>query len=387
MKKAIFLLIGVIVVLFSLSVVFIPWMRLILYVIYSPLNEETNFLVLGLDKDIQGTRRTDVIMFVSVNSKSKEIRITSVPRDLIINGKKINSYYQRNGLENLIGLIEGFFGKKVDRYVIVDYDVIKIIGDEIGPIEVYVNQPMKYTDYSQNLVINFEPGLHKLYGEELLAFMRFRKDYNGDLGRIERQKYIIEQLLKTALKKDIFTLSRTFKKVFDLTETNVKTSELVFLAVNFRDRFNLKGISFPVEYDVDGNIYPGDMKQLKEKYSQNVQDKENEYVFYIVNNTEYQTRIYNVNLYYMWKAAGVIPEAIFFLDKKIWNYPNDLVYILNEKVSIESVKKIVKTVHPKRNFVIKYAKDDLEGYYKLIDLLTSSRNYIDFPVDFIVILH
>ncbi|MBT1247922.1 MULTISPECIES: LCP family protein [unclassified Thermosipho (in: thermotogales)] len=383
MRKSLLITVGVIITLFSLGIVLIPWFRIILYVIYSPLKEETNFLVLGLDKDIQGTRRTDVIMFLSVNAKTKNIKISSIPRDLIIDGKKINSYYQRNGLDALIKLVEGFLNKKIDRYAIVDYDVIKIIGDEIGPVEVYIDQPMKYTDYSQNLIINFEPGLHNLYGEELLAFMRFRKDFRGDLGRIERQKYIIEQLLKTALKKDIFTLSKTFKKVFDMIETNVKTSELVYLAVNFRNGFNLKNISFPVKYDVDGNIYPGDLKNYREAFN-GEKKEENSFNFYILNNTKTQTRTYNVNLYYMWKAAGFIPEKIYNLPQL--SLKEDTVYVLDESVNIQTVSNIVKVVHPKRRFAIKYAKDYLEEYYLIIETLSSERSYIKFPIDFIVIL-
>lgn len=342
-------------------------------------------MVLGLDKDIQSTRRTDVIMFVSVNINTKEIKITSIPRDLIIDGAKINSFYQKNGFDSLKDLIEKFFGKHIDRYAIVDYDIVRLIGDEIGPIEVYVDQPMKYTDYSQNLIIDFEPGLHKLYGKELLAYMRFRKDYNGDLGRIERQKYVINQLIKAALKKDIFTLAKVYKEVYNNMETNIKASEIVFLATKFRNGFNIKSIPFPVKYGLNGNIYPGDLDILKNGYSsQNEVNTRKNYKFYIINNTENQNRTYNVNLYYMWKASGFIPKQVFFLNEP--KFKTDIVYVLNEEYKLDEIKEITKIVHPKRDFKIVYAKEYIEEYLSLINALSMKRNYIDLSADFIVIL-
>ncbi|WP_126993553.1 LCP family protein [Thermosipho globiformans] len=384
-RDVVLLLIAIFVTLFSLSIVFLPWINILLSVIYSPLNEETNFLVLGLDKDIQNTRRTDVIMFLNINVKNREIKITNIPRDLIINNSKINSIYQKEGLDYLKELVENFVGKKIDKYAIVDYDVVRLVGDRIGPVEVYVDKPMKYTDYSQNLIIDFDPGIHYLYGEQLLAYMRFRKDSLGDIGRIEREKYIINQLIKAALKKDVFTLAKVFKEVYESMDTNIKTSELVFLATKFKDGFSIKSYSFPIKYDVNGNIYPGDLSKLKEFFSsKSLNNVEERYRFYIVNNTKNQNRTYNVNLHYMWKAAGYIPEDIYFMQNK--NFSSDTVYVVNEEVNVEEIEKIVKTVHPKRNFKILLAKEDLENYLILIDTLTKNRNYPDLSVDFVVIL-
>ncbi|WP_234946704.1 LCP family protein [Thermosipho atlanticus] len=340
-------------------------------------------MVLGLDKDIQGTRRTDVILFVNVDLKNNVIKISNIPRDLIVEGKKINSYYQTEGFERLKSLVEDFTGLKIEKYAIVDYDVIKFIGDSLGPIEIYISEPMKYTDYSQNLFINFEPGLHKLNGKQLLAYLRFRKDFRGDIGRIEREKYIIEKLVQAALKKDLFSLANIYKKVYEMIDTNIKTSELVFLATKFRKSIQIRSVNFPINYTSDGNIYPGDLESYRNSFKEK-EEEENNFRFYVLNNTKTQTRTYNVNLYYMWKAAGFIPKDIYDLSKV--NFEEDTVYILNDKIDVKIIKDIVRVVHPKRKFVIKYAKDELDKYYLLIDTLTRERNYLEFPVDFIVIL-
>ncbi|MDK2885829.1 MAG: polyisoprenyl-teichoic acid--peptidoglycan teichoic acid transferase [Thermosipho sp. (in: thermotogales)] len=386
MKRVIFLLlIAVIVAFFATIIFFLPWIKILYSVMFSPLPEVTNFLVLGLDKDIQGTRRTDVIIFANVNLKDGLIKISNIPRDLIVDGRKINSYYQTEGLEKLENLIEKFTGQKIDKYAIVDYDVIKYLGDSLGPVEIYVEEPMKYQDYSQNLFIDFDPGLHYLNGEQLLAYLRFRKDSKGDIGRIEREKYVIEQLAKAAFKKNIFEIANVYKNVYEMIDTNIKTSELVYLASRFRKSLNIISVSFPLQYDSKGNIYPGKLEEYKKKFLKiSNEQSEKTYRFYILNNTNNQTRTYNVNLYYMWHAAGFEPLGIFDLDKV--KFEEDTVFILNEKIDVKSVREIVSVVHPKRNFRIKLAKEDLEKYYLLVHTLSSERKYFEFPIDFIVIL-
>lgn len=385
MKRIIILLIiSLLIGFFAVSIFFLPWIKILYSVLFSPLPEVSNFLVLGLDKDIQGTRRTDVILFANVNLKESYIKISNIPRDLIVGDSKINSYYQTEGFEKLKDLVEYFTGQRIEKYAIVDYDVIKYLGDSLGPIEIYVEEPMKYTDYSQGLFIDFEPGLHYLNGEQLLAYLRFRKDSKGDIGRIEREKYVIEKLAKAALGKNIFDLANIYKNVFEIIDTNMKTSELIYLATKLKNSFQLISVSFPLRYDSSGNIYPGDLEEYRKSFLKNSKEESKFFRFYILNNTKNQTRTYNVNLYYMWHASGFEPIEIFDLDKM--NFEKDIVYILNDKIDIENVKEIVKIVHPKRNFEIKFAKDDLEKYYFLVDILSSERKYLEFPVDFIVIL-
>lgn len=385
MKRIIILLIiSLLIGFFAVSIFFLPWIKILYSVLFSPLPEVSNFLVLGLDKDIQGTRRTDVILFTNVNLKEGYIKISNIPRDLIVGDSKINSYYQTEGFEKLKDLVEYFTGQRIEKYAIVDYDVIKYLGDSLGPIEIYVEEPMKYTDYSQGLFIDFEPGLHYLNGEQLLAYLRFRKDSKGDIGRIEREKYVIEKLAKAALGKNIFDLANIYKNVFEMIDTNMKTSELIYLATKLKNSFQLISVSFPLKYDSSGNIYPGDLEEYRKSFLKNSKEESKFFRFYILNNTKNQTRTYNVNLYYMWHASGFEPIEIFDLDKM--NFEKDIVYILNDKIDIENVKEIVKIVHPKRNFEIKFAKDDLEKYYFLVDILSSERKYLEFPVDFIVIL-
>ncbi|MEN3042287.1 MAG: LCP family protein, partial [Fervidobacterium sp.] len=133
------------------------WVEMFLRFLFVPTEDPVNILILGLDKDIGNTRRTDVILVASADLANKKILISSIPRDLIVDGKKINSYYQNEGIENFKRRIELLTGMKINRYVIVDYDIFQYLGDELGPIDVFVDRPMHYKDVAQNLEINFSP--------------------------------------------------------------------------------------------------------------------------------------------------------------------------------------------------------------------------------------
>ncbi|QTA37900.1 LCP family protein [Thermosipho ferrireducens] len=383
--KTFFLTVSIVICLAMLIFIPLPWLKILYSMFYSPIPGRTNFLVLGLDRNIQGTRRTDVIIFASIDTSSRKVILSNIPRDLIYNDHKINSIFQNEGLDKLSQIIKELTGQNIEKYIILDYSVIKLVGDTIGPIEVYVNEPMKYTDYSQNLFINFEPGYHKLNGSELLAFIRYRKDANGDIARIERQKYVINKLIETAFKKDIFTLSHLYKSVFKQIETNLKTGELVYFAAQFRKGLSILSINFPIKYDKKGNIYAGNLKNFKKEISIEKQlIKTKKYNFYVLNNTSNQSRTYNVNLYYMWKAANFPPENVYNL--KNLKIASDTVFLLNNNLNPEEIKNIAQVVHPKRKFLVKHAEESLENYYRIIDALSSERTYLRFPIDFIVVL-
>jgi anionic cell wall polymer biosynthesis LytR-Cps2A-Psr (LCP) family protein len=57
-----------------------------------------------------------------------------------------------------------------------------------------VPKRMFYVDNSQGLLIDLYPGPQVLKGKELEGFLRFRHDEEGDLGRMQRQRMVINQV-------------------------------------------------------------------------------------------------------------------------------------------------------------------------------------------------
>ena len=89
---------------------------------------------------------------------------------------------------------------------------------------------MKYQDDSQHLYINLKAGRQTLDGDQVLQFLRFRYDENGDIGRVQRQqtmmRAVIEQTLNPAT---ISRLPKILSVIQSHVDTNLSVEELVAL--------------------------------------------------------------------------------------------------------------------------------------------------------------
>ena len=267
------------------------WVDFFLRIFIVPTEDPVNVLVLGLDKDQSGTRRTDVILIASLDLKTKKMLMSSIPRDLMIDGKKVNSFYQVEGIEGLKKRIENLTGLNIKRYVIVDYEIFKFLGDELGPIDVFVDRPMHYVDTAQGLEIDFSPGYYKMKGEELLAYLRFRKTAEGDIGRLDKQKVIIEKLAQKALKKDVFSLTELYREIRKRTDFNIEIGELVYMFSKIKTDFSIE--AFPSRLalvKMEICTLTTKMSAYKESFSTGSKKIEEKYRYYVINNSTDKTQ-------------------------------------------------------------------------------------------------
>lgn len=367
------------------------WIELFIKFLFIPTENPVNILVLGLDKDISGSRRTDVILVASIDLDKKTILISSIPRDLIIDGKKINAYYQSEGLENFKKRIEDLTGIEIKRYFIVDYDIFKFLGDELGPIEVFVDRPMHYKDVSQNLEINFSPGYYKMNGKELLAYLRFRKTAEGDIGRLDKQRVIIEKLAQKALQKNIFSLTALYKEIRERTEFNIEIGEIVYMFSKIKNGFKLDSVTFPFNIGTDGNLYIDEAKLDKYKESLQLGEKKTQetYRYYVINNTSKRNLTTLSVIEKLFKDNGYSPNKIFY-DGVDVDFKNDTVLILRKNEGLKIyVEEMIGKVFKDKKFDIIFVDDRIDyisKYLSVIGELTKSGRQVLFPIDFIVIL-
>lgn len=167
-----------------------------------------NFLIMGLE-DV----RTDTIIFASFCPDSKKVSLMNIPRDSYIHRKgynsaeqrKINSIYGTHGVNGLKKAVSYILDDiPIHHHIILDYEGVAKIVDEIGGVEVDVPINMKYKDPTANppLNIDIKQGRHILDGKTSLEFLRYRKGNNkkegyidGDLGRIKAQQSFIQSFI------------------------------------------------------------------------------------------------------------------------------------------------------------------------------------------------
>jgi LCP family protein required for cell wall assembly len=190
-----------------------------------------NILFLGVDasenpKDPWTGTRTDTIILVNIDPKTRSVNALSIPRDSKVylpkdNGvNKINAAHAIGGVEMTKRTVEDTLGVHVDRYIMVHDNAVKEIIDAMDGVDLYIEKPMHYNDYSGHLHINFTKGNHHLDGQQAVEYLRFRHDALGDIGRTQRQQWLMRSVLDKL--KQPSTLTK-IPDIISVTKKYVKT--------------------------------------------------------------------------------------------------------------------------------------------------------------------
>ncbi len=169
---------------------------------YAALKEQGRFniLIMGED-DVEGSRRSDTVLFATIDIDDKNMRILSLPRDTRVQipghgVQKLNHAFAYGGPDLLKATVEKYLGQPILYYVIIDYVSFPAVVDILGGVEIDVQKRMRYVDRAGKLDINIKPGLQVMDGKTALHYVRFRMDALGDIGRVHRQQQFIKALLK-----------------------------------------------------------------------------------------------------------------------------------------------------------------------------------------------
>jgi len=207
-----------------------------------------NILLLGVDasenpNDLWTGTRTDTIILVNIDPRTKSVNAISIPRDskVYLPGsygiQKINAAHAIGGVGMTIKTVENTLGVKVDRYIMVHDNAVKSIVEALGGVDVYVEKNMNYDDYSGKLHIHLTKGIHHLNPDQAVGYLRFRHDPMGDIGRTHRQQWFLRGVLseikrpETVAKiPEIVNVARKYVKTnmsfYELTQLAMMTKHL-----------------------------------------------------------------------------------------------------------------------------------------------------------------
>lgn len=176
--------------------------------------------------------RSDVNMLVTVNPKTKQILMTSIPRDYFVTlanyGKKDKlTHAGLGGVENSVKTIENFMGIEINYYARVNFTSLVKIVDALGGIT--VNSPVSFTTLHGNY--NIVAGDNYMDGEKALGFVRERYSLaNGDNDRVKNQQRVLTAMLKKMMSPTIITnYSSILDAVSGSFETNMKSNDITSL--------------------------------------------------------------------------------------------------------------------------------------------------------------
>jgi polyisoprenyl-teichoic acid--peptidoglycan teichoic acid transferase len=190
-----------------------------------------NVLVLGVDErpdsEVEGSR-TDTIMLVQVVPETGEVKLLSVPRDLLVEIEpgeedRINAAYSYGGIEETMGALQGYAQVPIEHYAVVDFEGFRDVINAMGGVEIDVEDeiPPKY---------GIKDGLQTLNGAQALFYARYRGTTGGDLDRIQHQQRLIAALRSKALGWDTVTKLPHIARVMNRNvETNLAFDEALSL--------------------------------------------------------------------------------------------------------------------------------------------------------------
>lgn len=210
---------------------------------FAGLQSPITMLVMGVDVDRPGSQgnsfegvRSDTMMLVKLDPSENTINIISIPRDSRVSipgygTDKVNAAFAYGGLDKAKETVQSNFGVTLDRTLVINTAGVRDVVDALGGIDVYVDQPMRYRDYSAKLFIDLQPGLHHLSGSQAEGFLRFRHDALGDIGRIRRQQVFMSAVLKRIKDPTVWlSLPHVIDVGRQYIQTDMNNAELISIA-------------------------------------------------------------------------------------------------------------------------------------------------------------
>lgn len=176
--------------------------------------------------------RSDVNMLVTVNPETKQILMTSIPRDYYVTlankGKKDKlTHAGLGGVENSVATIENFMNIDINYYARVNFTSLVKMVDALGGITVY--SPVAFTTLHGGYQIH--EGNNEMDGDKALGFVRERYGLaNGDNDRVKNQQRVLTGMLQKAMSPAILTnYTSVLNSIEGSFETNMSSSEITDL--------------------------------------------------------------------------------------------------------------------------------------------------------------
>ena len=224
------------------------------------LNEETmasfsgytTIALFGLDNRDIGeldTGLSDVIMVVSINNDTEDIKLVSVYRDTYLDVgpegersfNKANSAYAFGGPERAVSMLNKNLDLDIDSYITFDFYAVAEAVDIMGGVTVEItdeaeleelNRVIEETDWflDKDSPTIDSIGEHNLDGVQAVSYARIRKLEGGDYKRAQRQRIVLSKMVEKAKESNLITLNKLIKTIMPDIQSDLSEAELISMA-------------------------------------------------------------------------------------------------------------------------------------------------------------
>ena len=227
-------------------------------------NQPFTIYISGIDSygSIATVSRSDVNIVATVNPKTKQVLLISIPRDYYVQLRGTTGYKDKlthaglYGVETSVGTLEDLLDVDINYYFRVNFSSLENIVDALGGVDVY----SKYSFTSSQATggtYYFTKGYNHMNGKQALAFSRERKALpGGDRARGINQQAVIDGIIRKATSPAIITgYSKILSSLQGTFQTNMSDNDiqkLIKMQLNDMATWNITSYSLD---GTDGSDY------------------------------------------------------------------------------------------------------------------------------------
>lgn len=301
-KRGLRIFLKIILVLLIMAVIFFST---VLWFLYSKLSKIQHYelgevqINEGVEEQLKGYRnialfgvdarnnrytntRSDIIMIVSLNQDTNEVKLTSVYRDtyMYIDGHgydKITHAYAYGGPELAISTLNKNLDLNIKEFATVNFNAVIDIVDSVGGIDIevtpeevgYMNKYIKDINAEMNRHDSTVSGsgLKRLTGAQALAYSRVRYTAGGDFKRTERSRTVLNKTFEKAKTLSVGQLNRLSDTLLPKVLTNVSSTEIISMIPSlasikvtegegwpYKTQFYNNGVSYVAPVTLEENV-------------------------------------------------------------------------------------------------------------------------------------
>ncbi len=199
-------------------------------------DEPFTVYISGIDVSGQITTnsRSDVNIIMTVNPQTKEILLTTTPRDYYVTLPGVSGESRDKlthagiyGVDVSMATLEELYDTDIDYYVRANFTSLVMIVDALGGVDVY--SEYDFTTYHGGYHIT--EGMNHMDGATALGFARERYAFvDGDNQRGKNQEVLLTAILQKAMSPAILTgMNQILNNVSDCIQTNMTYEEMARL--------------------------------------------------------------------------------------------------------------------------------------------------------------
>lgn len=215
--------------------------------------ETFNILIAGHNKGL-----ADSIMVAAIDENRSRITLISIPRDLSVNGRKINEYLMLYGAKELGRAVSAAAGLAIHRYIAVDFIAFENFINAIGGVDIYVAKDINDAKYpaSGGGYENYSiaAGSHHFDGAQALKFSRSRHS-TSDFDRAFRQQELFRAMRNSVIAMDFPNKLETLNSIWNFLINNVETDIGLAEAAGMIGKYQLFQIKPDIVFSTANYLY------------------------------------------------------------------------------------------------------------------------------------